>query len=61
MRPLGVAFDPLEGAVGCCIADTVPEEWVARVSGVSAKDVALGNLVDDALAVGEDRAREVEM
>ena len=56
-----MAVYPLEGAVGCDIADTVPEERVARVSGVSAKDVALCDFTNDTLAVGEDRAREVEM
>ena len=56
-----MAFDPLKGALGCETPDTVPDKGVARVGGVSSKDVALGNLADESLAVGEDRAREVEM
>ena len=59
--PFGVAFDPHEGALGCETPGAVPEEGVARIGGVSSKDMASGDLAEESLAVGEDCAREVEM
>ena len=56
-----MAFDPLESAVWVETPDTVPEEGVARVGGVSSQDMALVNLANESLTVGEDRAREVEV
>ena len=56
-----MAFDPLESAVGGKIACAVPKEWVARISGVPAEDVALGDFADQPLAVGEDGTLEVEL
>ena len=56
-----MAFDPHEGSVGGEIACAVPKEWVARISGVSSEDVALGDFADQPLTVGENGALEVEM
>ena len=43
------------------LAYTVPEEGVARVSGVPSEDVALGDFADEPLAVGEYCTLEVEV
>ena len=56
-----MAFYPLEGAVGGEVACTVSEKWVARISGVTSEDVALGDFADEPLAVGEYCALEVEL
>ena len=46
-----MAFDPLEGAVGGEIACTVPEEWVAHISGIPSEDVAMCDFAVEPLAV----------
>ena len=43
------------------LAYTVPEEGVARISGVLSEDVSLGDFAYEPLAVGEYCALEVEM
>ena len=56
-----MAFYPLECAVGGELAYTVPEEGVARISGVPSEDVALGDFANEPLAVGEYCTLEVEV